>query len=545
MREPKEDCVSPRALRLLPDALLASTDRHPAKTIVIADGAAHPYEALVDAASRLARALQDNGVRRGDRVAVYLENSWDAVVAIYGTMLAGAVLTVINPQTKTEKLAYMLADSEARALVTEKPLAATFLAALADAPNVECVVCAGGRPGGDQDAAAPPRYGLLELSDVLAGTDPSPARPGVIPIDLAALIYTSGSTGNPKGVMLTHQNMVFAAGSIAEYLRLDASDRIVNVLPFAFDYGLYQLLMTTLLGATLVVERSFVYPVPVLRRVIEHEVTVFPIVPTIGATLLSLNRSGGWTFPTIRRVTNTAAALPGEFIPRLATVFPNALIFAMYGLTECKRVAYLEPEKVQQKPTSVGKAIPGTEVFLLSPDGEPVAPGETGVLHVRGPHVMVGYWKQPELTAAMLKPGRMPGERVLCTHDFFTMDADGDLYFVGRSDDIIKTRGEKVSPVEVENALHRIPGVREAAVIGVPDELLGEAIRAFVVLDDGAALSEQYLKRECMQRLESFMVPRDIVFVNELPKTTTAKVSKRLLREFAFSAVPEPSTSGD
>jgi acyl-coenzyme A synthetase/AMP-(fatty) acid ligase len=145
----------------------------------------------------------------------------------------------------------------------------------------------------------------------------------------------------------------------------------------------------------------------------------------------------------------------------------------------------------------------------------------------------------------MLKPGRMPGERVLCTHDFFTMDADGDLYFVGRSDDIIKTRGEKVSPVEVENALHRIPGVREAAVIGVPDELLGEAIRAFVVLDDGAALSEQYLKRECMQRLESFMVPRDIVFVNELPKTTTAKVSKRLLREFAFSAVPEPSTSGD
>ncbi len=534
--------MSPRAQRLLPDALLASADRHPAKPVVVADGASQSYEALVDAAQRLARALQDNGVRRGDRVAVYLENSWQAVVAIYGVMLAGAVLTVINPQTKAEKLAYMLADSEATALVTEKALGPVWAEALAAAPDVRCVISSG-LPDADVRGPSIRDSGMVELSDLLASTDPRPSARGVIPIDLAALIYTSGSTGNPKGVMLTHQNMVFAAGSISEYLRLDASDRIVNVLPFAFDYGLYQLLMTSLLGATLVVERSFVYPVPVLRRVIEHEVTVFPIVPTIGATLLSLNRSGGWTFPAVRRVTNTAAALPAEFIPRLASVFPNALIFAMYGLTECKRVAYLEPEKVRQKPTSVGKAIPGTEVLLLSPDGEPVPAGETGVLHVRGPHVMAGYWKQPELTAAMLKPGRLPGERVLCTHDFFTMDADGDLYFVGRSDDIIKTRGEKVSPVEVENVLHRIAGVREAAVIGIPDELLGEAIRAFVVLDDGASLSEQQVKRECMSRLESFMVPRDVVFVSELPKTTTAKVSRRLLRDLAV-APPAGSAAG-
>lgn len=523
--------MSPRAQRLLPDALLASTDRNAAKVAIIADGASYTYQTLVDAAHRLARALQDNGVKRGDRVAIYLDNSWHAVVAIYGTLIAGAVLTVINPQTKAEKLAYVLIDSDARALVTEKSLGPVFLAALADAPNVRCVLCSDGLPDGPAD-----RRPVLDLDATLASAEPRPLASGVIPIDLAALIYTSGSTGNPKGVMLTHQNMVFAAGSIAEYLRLDASDRIVVVLPFAFDYGLYQLLMTVLLGATLIVERSFVYPVPVLRRVIEHEVTVFPIVPTIGATLLSLNRSGGWTFPNVRRVTNTAAALPAEFIPRLATVFPNALIYAMYGLTECKRVAYLEPERVLEKPTSVGKAIPGTEVFLLSPEGAPVPPGETGILHVRGPHVMLGYWNQPELTAAMLKPGRFPGERMLCTHDFFTMDADGDLYFVGRSDDIIKTRGEKVSPVEVENVLHRIAGVREAAVIGVPDELLGEAIRAFVVLDDGASLSEQQVKRECMARLEGFMVPRDVVFVPELPKTTTAKVSRRLLRELAVAS---------
>jgi len=536
--------VSPRVQRLLHDALLASVDRDPAKVAVIADGVRQTYGTLLDQALRLARALQDNGVRRGDRVAVYLDNSWHAVVAVYGVLLSGGVLTIINPQTKAEKLAFVLADSESSALLTERSLAPVFLAALADAPNIRCVISSGGLPD-DTSSDAPRFHGTaLSFEQALAATDSYPVSRGVISMDLAALIYTSGSTGNPKGVMLTHQNMVFAAGSISEYLRLDATDRIVNVLPFAFDYGLYQLLMTMLMGATLVVERSFVYPVPVLKRVIENEVTVFPIVPTIGATLLSLNRTGDWTFPTVRRVTNTAAALPAEFIPKLATVFPNALIFAMYGLTECKRVAYLEPERVLDKPTSVGKAIPGTEVFLLSPDGQPVPPGETGVLHVRGPHVMLGYWNQPELTAAMLKPGNLPGERVLCTHDFFTMDSDGDLYFVGRSDDIIKTRGEKVSPVEVENVLHRIAGVREAAVIGVPDELLGEAIRAFIVLDDGTALTEQQVKRECMTRLESFMVPRDVVFVPELPKTTTAKVSKRLLRAMPVGIAPatrEPS----
>ena len=538
--------MSPRVQRLLPDALLASADRDAAKVAIIADGARYSYGALLDQALRLARALQDNGVRRGDRVAIYLDNSWHAVVAVYGTLLSGGVLTVINPQTKAEKLAYMLSDSEACALVTEKTLAPVYLAALGDAPNVRCVISSGGLPD-DTSGDAPRFHGtLLSFEQALAATEPRPDSRGVIPIDLAALIYTSGSTGNPKGVMLTHQNMVFAAGSISEYLRLDATDRIVNVLPFAFDYGLYQLLMTVLMEATLLVERSFVYPVPVLKRIIEHEVTVFPIVPTIGATLLSLNRSGGWTFPTVRRVTNTAAALPAEFIPKLATVFPNALIFAMYGLTECKRVAYLEPERVREKPTSVGKAIPGTEVFLLSPDSAPVPPGEPGVLHVRGPHVMLGYWNQPELTAHMLKPGRLPGERVLCTHDIFTMDADGDLYFVGRTDDIIKTRGEKVSPIEVENVLHRIAGVREAAVIGVPDENLGEAIRAFIVLDDGASLTEQQVKRECIARLESFMVPRDVRFVSELPKTATAKVSRRLLRELSGDAgtmVPSVSAS--
>jgi len=171
---------------------------------------------------------------------------------------------------------------------------------------------------------------------------------------------------------------------------------------------------------------------------------------------------------------------------------------------------------------------------LLSPDGKPVAPGEVGILHVRGAHVMRGYWKQPDLTAHMLKNGAIPGEHVLCTHDYFRMDEGGFLYFVGRSDDIIKTRGEKVSPVEVENILHAIPGVREAAVVGVPDEVFGQAIRAYVVLDPGSTLNEKQIRSLCLAQLENFMVPKEVVICVELPKTTTGKVSKKALLERAM-----------
>jgi acyl-coenzyme A synthetase/AMP-(fatty) acid ligase len=236
-------------------------------------------------------------------------------------------------------------------------------------------------------------------------------------------------------------------------------------------------------------------------------------------------------FKSVRRVTNTAAHLPDDFVPSLREIFPSALIYKMYGLTECKRVCYLEPELIDAKPGSVGKAMPGTEVFLLSEAGSPVPPGEVGILHVRGPHVMPGYWRQPELSADMLKPGRYPGERVLCTHDHFRMDDEGFLYFVGRTDDIIKTRGEKVSPIEVENALHSLPGIREAAVVGVPDELLGEAVAAYVVLLPGATLSEADVKRLCLNKLENFMAPKHVYFLNELPKTGSGKVRKKSLRE--------------
>ena len=509
--------------RLLHDALLEhgadpARARHAA---VVAEGRAYSYGELLNGASRLASALRERGVQRGDRVAIYMDNTWPCVVAVFATLLAGGAFMLVNPLTKSDKLGFMLDDSGARVLLSDGHIAHEFLPLLAARPALR-VIASGELPEG---------RGIEAFEAVLAASAPLAAPVPCIAPDLAALIYTSGSTGSPKGVMQTHQSMLFAAGSLIEYLRLGAGERILCALPLAFDYGLYQWLMTVQLGATLVLERSFAFPAQVFARMREFDVTVFPGVPTIFAMLLSAHRGEPLCFPAVTRVTNTAAALPDEQALKLREIFPNALIYKMYGLTECKRVCYLEPELLEARPGSVGKAIPGTEVYLRAPDGGAVAPGAAGILHVRGPHVMLGYWNRPDLSAQMLRPGPLPGERVLCTHDWFRMDAEGFLYFVGRSDDIIKTRGEKVSPVEVENVLQAIDGVREAAVAGVPDELLGQAIRAWVVLQPGVTLSAGQIRAQCMKRLENFMVPQQIVLCTELPRTTTGKVSRKALLE--------------
>lgn len=511
--------------RLLHEALSRAVLAHPDKIAVIVGGVPWSYAQLDEQSSRLAAALQARGLERGDRVAIYMDNTWPCVVGIYAVLKAGGVFLVVNPQTKHDKLAYVLNDCTVRHLLTDAHLAFVFRDVLGEVPSLTHLIVSGGDRVREQCDGLSPRAEVFE--EVVAGTAPAVREPGAIALDLASLIYTSGSTGDPKGVMQTHQSMLFAAQSLIEYLRMDADEVIIDVLPLAFDYGLYQLLMTVQLGATLVLERSFTYPAEVFKRMEQHRVTAFPGVPTIYAMILAAHGRKALNFPFVKRITNTAAALPPDYIPRLREVFPNALIFKMYGLTECKRVSYLEPELADSNPRSVGKAIPGTEVYLLDPEGRPVPAGQPGILYVRGPHVMRGYWNQPEKSAGMLRDGWFPGEKVLRTGDWFRMDEEGFLYFDGRSDDIIKTRGEKVSPVEVENALHSIPGVEEAAVIGIADALLGQAVRAYVVLAAGAVLDERRIRKELVGKLENFMVPQEIILVESLPKSDNGKISKK------------------
>lgn len=511
--------------RLLHEALLrqgTEADSGGRRAAIVA-GQDHTWAQTLDDAQRLAAGLRQLGVRRGQRVAIYMDNSWPALVSIYATLLAGGVFVPVNPLTRSDKLGFILDDCEATVLLADTALASQFQPLLASRSSLQAIVAGRGDHGPQMEG----------FDTVLAEHAPLQEPPATIPTDLAALIYTSGSTGQPKGVMQTHQSMLFAATSIIQYLRLGPGERILCALPLAFDYGLYQWLMTVQLGATLVLERSFAFPAQIFERMREFEVTVFPGVPTVFAMLLAAHHRERLEFPGVTRVTNTAAALPDAQALELREIFPNALIFKMYGQTECKRVAYLEPERLQDKPGSVGKAIPGTEVLLRSPDGRDVPAGQPGILHVRGPHVMAGYWKRPRQNAATLVPGPVPGERMLCTHDWFRMDAEGYLYFVGRSDDIIKSRGEKVSPVEVENVLQAIDGVREAAVVGVPDPILGQAIRAHVVLQPGSELSAARIRARCRQQLESFMVPQEVVLCHELPQTASGKVSRKALLEQA------------
>jgi acyl-CoA synthetase (AMP-forming)/AMP-acid ligase II len=284
------------------------------------------------------------------------------------------------------------------------------------------------------------------------------------------------------------------------------------------------------MGARLVLERSFTFPSQVLSVMARERVTGFPGVPTIFATIAGMKSLAQYDLSSIRYVTNTAAALPVKHITILKELFPQARIYSMYGLTECKRCTYLPPKDIDRKPESVGIAIPNTELWIIDEDGNRVGPNTVGQLVIRGATVMKGYWEKPESTAKKLKPGPLPGEMVLWTGDYCRLDDEGYLYFVGRMDDVIKSRGEKVAPKEVENALMNVTGVREAAVIGVPDELLGHAVKAFVVLDPGVEMTEKDLIKECQKRLESFMVPKTIELVAELPKTTTGKIKKTDLR---------------
>lgn len=515
-----------RPQRLLGEALTFSAEKYPDKTSVISKGEEFSYKYLKENAENLASHLINEGICKGDRIAVYLNNSWQSVVSIYGITLAGGVFLLINPQTKADKLNYILNDSGAKIIVSENQLLKELSISLKKLNELFQIIVSGQISEGSNFSQS-----VVEFDEIINKKISGIQFPRIIPNDLAALIYTSGSTGFPKGVMMTHQSMVFTSWSLIEYLRLTDEDRILLVLPLAFDYGLYQMIMAITIGGTLIIEQSFSFPPAIFRQIDKLKPTVFPGVPSIYALMIEMYKKSGITFDCIQKITNTAAALPAEFHDDLKKIFPNALIFKMYGLTECKRVCYLEPELLDSKPESVGKAIPGTEVFLLTPEGNQVAAGETGILHIRGPHVMAGYWNNEKLTNEMLKPGPYPGERILCAHDLFRIDEEGFLYFLGRNDDIIKTRGEKVSPVEVENAIYKINGIKEVVVFGIPDIYLGEAIVAYVTINDSIPLNEKEIQRECMAKLESFMVPKKISILTEMPKSSNGKIDKAELKK--------------
>jgi long-chain acyl-CoA synthetase len=519
-----------------------STQRFPDKVALIHQDNKLTYAEIDSMANRLAAVLIDVGIERGDRVAVYMDNSIEAVVTIFAALKAGAAFMVINHTTKTEKLEYILNNSRAKTLLIHGIRAETLQGI--NCPYLETIIVAEPHNLFDTSTNQPINQSTNQLiqlfnrsnltcmpyEEIVNSGKNKTIRSKCIDLDLAAIIYTSGSTGNPKGVMLSHLNMVSAAHSITTYLGNDENDVIMNMLPLSFDYGLYQILMGFKIGGTVVLEKSFTYTHEILNLMVKEKVTGFPCVPTIIAILLRLNNIRKYNLTSLRYITNTADALPVSHIKKIRELFPWIKLYSMYGLTECKRVSYLPPEELEGRPTSVGKGMPNEEVYIINEMGEKVGPGEVGELVVRGANVMLGYWEMPEETAKFLRPGRYPGEKVLYTGDLFRMDEEGYLYFVARKDDIIKCKGEKVSPKELENILYNLDGIIEAVVIGIPDEILGQAVKAYIVLEKGSQLTENDILRYCSQHLEDFMVPKCVEIMQTLPKTMTEKINKKMLQ---------------
>lgn len=511
--------------RLVQDFLHHSARRFPDKVALVCGDARLTYAELESAANRLAHRLQNLGVARGDRVATYLPNSVEAVVGIFAVLKTGGVFVVVNRATKPDKLAFILNNCRASALITDARAIDQGVgeSLLEKVPSLRDLVVVG-KPSGAFAAHA-----RCHAFSVRGGDSqfPPPTH-GAIDLDLACLIYTSGTTGEAKGVMCDHSNVVFVTQAIVESLKNSADDIVLSVLPLAFSYGLYQLLATVCTGGRLVLEESFTFPTVILQKLAQEQVTGFAGVPTIYSILLGLDR-GGLELPRLRYLTNAAAGLPIEHVKRLRQLFPSVALYLMHGLTEVARTMRLPPEQVDLRPGASGCAIPGTELWIEDEAGRRLGPGEVGELVVRGRHVMRGYWGDPQQTAERFRPGPLPGERLCYSGDLFRTDEDGFFYYVSRKDDIIKCRGEKVAPREVENVLYTLPGVQDASVVGIPDPLLGQAVKAFVVTAD-PSLTEAAVIAHCKARLEDFMVPQQVEFRSELPKTDNGKIRKLDLR---------------
>ena len=522
---------------LVHNYLSRSAGLFPDKAALICEGDRLTYKSLDSFSDRLAYTFMDMGVKRQDRIVIFLDNSSESVISLYGILKAGCVYITVNGSMKARQLNYILRDSGARIMITHSDKARVVEDAVGNL-DTECKVLWIGESRGIPGKLSSISY---EWNSVFSDMNQSEKKPdslklnetgqNCIDLDLAALIYTSGSTADPKGVMSSHRNVISAAQSIIQYLENRNDDIIINVLPLSFDYGLYQVIMSVMFGGTVVLEKNFLFLHKILKTIEEERVTGFPIVPTIAAMLLGMKNLKKYDFSSLRYMTNTGAALPVEHIRRIRTLFPHVKFFSMFGLTECKRVSYLPPEELDRRPSSVGKAMPNCEVFILDEDGNEAAPGEVGELVIRGSNVMRGYWNAPELTAKTYRPGRFPDEKVLYSGDYFRKDEEGFLYFLGRKDDMIKSKGERVSPKEVENIICEIEGVAEAAVIGVPDEILGKAIKAFVAPVKGSKLTDKTVLKYCANNLETFKVPKYVILIDSLPRTPNGKIDKKALEK--------------
>jgi acyl-CoA ligase (AMP-forming) (exosortase A-associated) len=515
---------------LLHDLIFEAASRDPSKTALKYKSHTMTYAQLAEQVEDLSRALVHIGVEKQDRVAIYLPKCLENVVAIFATAAAGGVFVPINPALKPHQVSHILLDCDAKVLITTQGRCRALTTALGYCVDLQTVVQIDGVEEKDKEMHTQRLISWNELITMSA----IPEGHRVIDLDMVSLIYTSGSTGDPKGVILSHRNVVSGAKSVAQYLKNSPSDRILAVLPLSFDYGMSQLTTAFLVGATVVL-MNYLLPMEVLNTLVQEKITGLAAVPPLWNLLVELP----WPREValnLRYITSSGGVVPIETTELLHQVLPDTEIYLMYGLTEAFRSTYLAPDQIDKRPTSIGKAIPNAEVMVLRSDGTPCAVDEPGELVHRGALVAMGYWNDVEATRQRFRPipnrfDAVPGEEVaVWSGDIVKMDSDGYLYFLRREDDLIKTLGYRVSPNEIEEIFYRSGLVSEVVALGIPHSTIGQSVVLVVILKNGSEVTEKQLLDNCKQRLASYMVPSEIIFRTSLPTNPNGKVDRKRLK---------------
>lgn len=488
---------------------------------------AFTYSELASHISKTASGFISLGLKPSERIATYLPKLPETVFSIFGTAKAGGVFVPVNPLLKPNQVSYILKDCNVRILITSSDRLRLLSDALADCHDLRAIILVDNKKASIQELHA------TEILDwgQLIGNSAEHKTHRRIDSDMTAILYTSGSTGSPKGVVLSHKNMVAGANSVAQYLKNRPEDKLLAVLPFSFDYGLSQLTTAFSVGASVVL-MDYLLPQDVVRAVARHQITGLAAVPPLWNQLTQFEWPAE-AVESLRYMTNSGGAMPKATLNSLRTTLPNSQFYLMYGLTEAFRSTYLPPEEIDNRPDSIGKAIPNAEVMVVREDGSRCSPGEPGELVHRGSLVTLGYWNDPEKTATIFKP--TPGqdkaltmpEIAVWSGDQVKMDEDGFLYFVGRKDDMIKTSGYRVSPTEVEEAIYSSKLVSEAVALGLPHPTLGQGI--LVIATSESALDNDAIISHCKKELPNFMVPHAIERADSLPRNPNGKIDRKQL----------------
>ena len=498
------------------------------KTAAVDAGRSIDYAGLAAESGRVCDWLRARGIRPGDRVIVHLRKGIDEVAAMFGAWKAGAVVINVNIRWTAQQLAYVARDSRARAVILARNAMTGLAGDNALAPDTVFLV---------QGKAE----GLAQGADLWAGlpADSRSAPDECDPRALAMIIYTSGSTGAPKGVMLSHRNIRVGAISVAAYLGLSDEDRLLSVLPYSFDAGLNQLTTMLLLGGT-IVHQPLTMPAEILRMARDQAVTGIAGVPPLWNQIVRLLDENPTALPALKRITNTGGKIPPNILELLPKVFPGVDIYLMYGLTEAFRSTYLPPAKFAAKMGSIGQQIPNAQVFAIKHGVGIAGPGEQGELVHAGPLVSMGYWEKPEVTAAKIRPcpelAQLIGDDpVVYSGDLVRVDDEGDLWFVSRMDEMIKTLGFRLSPTEVEDGLSQSGLVTDVVAYGIEDPDLGQAVHVSVSLLGNADLAA--LNAHCARSMPHYMRPQHIhIWHGAMPRTASGKLDRPAIITAAKSA---------